>query len=98
MVEGTLVVIEVDQDRLNIAPQRLPAEAIRRRALRYVLHHVGDAAAVHAPEREREGWTVRVWLPHQQRELGVLRFSEEGQLIHTASSTPEMMIEVAHAS
>jgi len=94
--EGMSVIIETEEDALWIKPEEVNAAAIRKAALRYLLHHVGDAVEVSAPHRVGSKWQVEVTLLQRQASLGVLRYTSGGTLLPQESTDPEEMIQKAH--
>ena len=94
--EGMSVIIETEEDALWVKPEEVNAAAIRKAALRYLLHHVGDAAEVGAPRRVGSKWQVEVTLPQRRASLGVLWYTSSGTLLLQESTGPEEMIQKAH--
>lgn len=96
--EGMPVIIEPMAGALRIVPEEANAAAIRKAALRYLLHHVGDAVDVSPPRRVGSKWQVDVLLPHRQTVLGVLTHTGNGALLLEESTSQEEMIRKAHAA
>jgi hypothetical protein len=96
--EGMSVIIEPAAGILRIVPEEVSAAVIRKTALRYLLHHVGDAVDVSAPRPigNRDKWQVDVALPHRQVSLGVLTYTGSGVLLPEESTSPEDMVRKAH--
>jgi len=94
--EGMPVLIEPVAGALRIVPEEVNVGAIRKVALRYLLHHVGDAVDVSPPRRIGSKWQVDVTLPPRQTVLGVLTHTGDGVLLLEESTSPEEMIRKAH--
>jgi len=94
--EGMSVIIETGEDGLWITPEEVNAAAIRKAALRYLLHHVGDAVEVGPPRRVGTKWHVEVALLHCPSSLGVLRYTSGGTFLSQESTGPEEMIRRAY--
>ena len=94
--EGMSVVIETEEHALRIKPEEVNAAAIRKAALRYLLHHVGDAVEVGAPCGVGGKWRVEVSLLQCQASLGVLWYTSSGALLLQESTAPEEMTQKAH--
>jgi len=96
--EGQDVEIQVQENRITIIPARDLEQAIVRRSLGYLMERVGDATTIGRPRRLQERWEVPVYLSYADRQLGVLVFSESGELLLEASTPPEAMTEAAEAA
>lgn len=96
--EGMSVIMEPAAGVLRIVPEEVSAAVIRKTALRYLLHDVGDAVEVSAPRPIGEGdkWQVNVTLPYRQLHLGVLTYTVNGVLLPEESTSPEDMVRKAH--
>ena len=89
--EGTEVVIEPEDHTISIRPKRLTADAIADRAGTYIFEKVGDAVAAEPPEWDGEKWQVTISLPAENKILGKLTFSADGQLISSESDSPRVL-------
>ncbi len=87
---GASVVIELNEDAIRIVPRYLEKVDIENRALRLLLHNLGDAVTVKAERQEAvnggdphavNGWLVQVSARGLTVPLGYLRYSDTGELI-----------------
>jgi hypothetical protein len=67
----------------------MDAAQIENYALRYVLHHIGDAATIKVHSLSNEaGWLVEVYGQGMEEPIGHLRYSLAGALLPKASTSP----------
>ncbi len=98
---GAAVVLELQPEGIRIEPARAEAAMIEKRALRYLLAHLGDAAtaSVH-PLPDGAGWQVDVYGVGMTRPAGKLIYSTAGILQPEQSTPPADMrrsVEIALA-
>jgi antitoxin component of MazEF toxin-antitoxin module len=93
--EGQAVEVHVGENGLTITPASELERAILRRAVGYLIEHVGDATTIGPPNRCGDGWEVPVVLSYSDRQIGSLRFSANGDLLPDTSTPPEVMSEAA---
>lgn len=79
--------------RLEPSVSEMSPQEIADRAATYVFDHVGDAAAVGAPQRVEDRWRVPVLLSYRDRQLGILTYTLAGELVREESDAPRMMRE-----
>jgi antitoxin component of MazEF toxin-antitoxin module len=95
---GQQVTIRASGDRITISPTADLAQQIQSRALAYLARRVGDATTVGAPTHSADRWEVAVYLSYADRQLGVLRFSERGELLPDESTPPVALRGAADAA
>lgn len=95
-IEGTEVITEPEDHRISTGALRLPEEAISNIAGTYLFEKVGDAVAAEKPVWDEEKWFVNVMLPSQNKELGKLLFTANGQLIMAESDSPKLLEQRAN--
>jgi antitoxin component of MazEF toxin-antitoxin module len=91
--EGQEVIIELARSSIRIVPAELDAVEIADRASAYAFDRVGDATAVGEPERAGEGWRVPILLSYRPKQLGVLTYSLQGELLPEESDSAQTMRE-----
>ena len=89
---GGEVLLEIEPGRIAIRPARLSAYEAQRRAVFYVLTHLGDALSVSAPSLELanaiELWSFTVTRKATGERRGVLALNAEtGEVITWTPST-----------
>lgn len=97
---GTQIVVEVGQDGLFIKSARPTRTDITQRALKLLLHRLGDAVLVKTePEgdnsSETHGWLVEVYAKGCDTPLGTLHYSHRGDLLTNVDSAIVQMRENA---
>ena len=95
--EGQTVTLRRHGDLLAIVPETTPEQRLQSRALAYLEEHVGDATAVGRPQRSGTGWKLPVFLSYEERLLGHLVLSDEGDVMLNESTPPETMRAAADA-
>ena len=96
--EGQEVIIELERSVNRIVPATVDAAEIANRAATYVFDHVGDATEVGKPEQVGERWRVPVMLSYRPKQLGVLTYSSQGELLPDESDSTETMREQSRES
>lgn len=91
--EGQEVIIVLAPYFIRIVPAELDAAQIADSAATYVFDRVGDATAVGQPERVGERWRVPILLSYRPKQLGVLTYSLQGELLPEESDSAQMMRE-----
>lgn len=85
--EGSNIRIQLGRTGIHVVPANAGIEEIEKRALRYVLVHVGDAAEIVAPKMTAGGdWEVVVVAPKSDQPLGHLYFNAAGDLLRADES------------
>jgi antitoxin component of MazEF toxin-antitoxin module len=96
--EGQEVTVRAVGGRLTVAPVLTPEQRIRSRAFAFLNRHVGDATQLGQLRATHDGWEVPVSLSYTDCALGVLCFSNDGELIPEQSTSPEAMRRAANAA
>ncbi len=95
---GQQVTIRASGDRITISPAADLAQQLQSRALAYLARRVGDATTVGEPTHRSDRGEVAVYLSSAARQLGVLCFSERGDLLPDESTPPAAMRDAANAA
>lgn len=95
---GAQVVLELGADGIRVVPALADQSEIEGKALRYVLHNLGDAVIIEARQSD-ERWHVTVYASTGAPQLGRLVYDVAGEFLKEDSTPPEIMrrraIEVA---
>ena len=91
--EGQEVIVELERSFIRIVPAEVDAAEIADRAATYVFDCVGDATAVGRPERVGDRWRVPVLLSYRPKQLGVLIYSLQGELLLEESDSAQTIRE-----
>jgi len=94
--EGTRLVLEISNRTVSIIPQDLTAEDIEEIASSFLLAKVGDAIGIKKPQKKGDKWFVDVILPHSEKYLGVLVYTDDGVVISDESDKISKIIEKAN--